>query len=286
LSAGIAGKHECVKTHSRILHKTESPARPAPAYPSDDRKIIKTLKAAIDRTELGSGAELEQKRFGEFLGLPKSTLNDWMHGRLVDQIERFVCGLERLDDTERIRLLRQICRPCPRLTDAWFSWDQGAVTGLKATGRQLCGLTFVSGPIDTLRTYLVTAIANSAAGTMRACGLDVHDPKTFVPIPGVFYLRKLCSRDDLQKIIHAVWTSCQGCDSPLVVLNGVWNVAPELQAEIVAAAKHKHVMVADDFRGRAPQLIRKAPEPSTLIYVDRDEAQRNRISVRIEALRK
>lgn len=282
----IGGKHECVKASSRVLYKTGSPARLAPAYPSDSRKIIKTLKEALDRAELLSGGEIEQKRFGELLGLPKSTVNDWMHGRLVEQIERFVCALERLDDTARLRFLRQICRPCPRLSDGWFSHDQAVVTGLTATARQLCGLTFVSGPVDMLRTYVVTAIGNSAAGMIRACGFDVHNPKTFVPIPGVFYLENPCSQEDLRKIVHAVWTNCNDCDSPLVVLNGVWNAAPELQSEIISAAKHKHVLVTDDFGGGRPQLTRKAPKPSTLIYVDKHQAPGNRLLVRIEALAK
>src|SRR4051794_37111324 len=88
-----------------------------PAYPKTASEFVRALEAAVCQAESQTGQHLTQKRFAELTGIPKTTLNDWHHGRLVEQIVRFVCGLERLDEPHRTTYLRGFCRDCPRLND-------------------------------------------------------------------------------------------------------------------------------------------------------------------------
>lgn len=144
--------------------------------------MVKALKIALESVECPSGEKLFQKRFGELIGAPKSTINDWSHGKLVDPIKRFLCGLERLTEMERSKLLHRICRRCPRLHDRAIAQDPGAVRAITALLNQPSGLTFVAGP-EAARTYLVTAMGNSVAWRARACGLDMNRLDDLVPVP-------------------------------------------------------------------------------------------------------
>jgi hypothetical protein len=182
-------KNQCAESPAILLR--------APAHPMSGSEMIQHLKESLDSVECPSGEELMQKRFGEPIGAPKSTIHDWSHGRLVKPIKRFLCGLERLTEIDRSNFLRRICQPCPRLLDAAIAHDPSAVRALSALLTQPSGLTFVVGP-EAARTYVVTATGHSVAWQDRACGLDVHRPDQFVPVPGVFYLASPCSSDQLR----------------------------------------------------------------------------------------
>jgi hypothetical protein len=193
------------------------------------------------------GGELTQKRFAELTGVPKSTVHDWFYGRLVDQIRGLLCCLERLNLSQRAALLQQICRDCPRIDDPRLAHDQQTVTVLKALVRQPCGLTLIGGRPEGARTFLVTAMGNSAAGWLQACGLDVRPPEFFVPVSGVFYLDASHRPMDRSAIVHALWPVILSCRAQLLILNGVWNSVPELHPKIIAAARSRNVIIADGF---------------------------------------
>jgi hypothetical protein len=42
----------------------------------------------------------------------------------------------------------------------------------------------------------------------------------------------------------------------LILLNGVWTVMPEIRGEIVACAKNRHIIVADQFDARVTIKVR------------------------------
>src|SRR6185503_11086432 len=71
----------------------QSPDGPlgTPAYHKSGYEVVRALKQALDRVECSPGQQLEQRQFGCLLGVSKSTIHDWFHGRLVAPIQNFLC---------------------------------------------------------------------------------------------------------------------------------------------------------------------------------------------------
>ena len=168
---------------------------------------------------------------------------------------RFLCGLERLSEPRRVELLRSLCRDCPRLEHPRLAHDQTSVAALRAALGQPAGLTFITGPTDELRTFVVTAAGNSAtalAPSRQVCGLDVHRPDGWVPVPGVVYFRNPHDPAAVRRLIPACWADLEKSPANLVLLNGVWSVAPEIRQRILSAGKTRHVVIADRFDDGLP----------------------------------
>lgn len=53
-----------------------------PAYPKTGSELFRKLKQSLDKTECAPGVQLMQTELGQLLGMPKSTANDWYHGKL------------------------------------------------------------------------------------------------------------------------------------------------------------------------------------------------------------
>ena len=245
-------------------------------------EVIRGLKASLERVECARGERLTQKRFAELIGMPSSTINDWYKGRLVNQIKAFICGLERLSEGQRISFLRQVSRDCFRLQDPRLAHDAQSVSALAELVREPAGLTFIAGGSDTARTFLVTAMGNSAGGEIRACGLDAHLPYTFVPVSGVFYLRKSCSAVELQTLLRGVWPLLANAEAQLLLLNGIWSRVPEIHAKITELSRRRNVLVADDFGNSVPRL-RDWPEvKASLIQVQCGDGEEGPFRIRIQ----
>jgi len=226
-----------------------------PAYPKSTDQIIRLLKKALERAEGPPGYELSQKNFARLIGAPKSTIHDWYHGATAAPIIHFLCAMERLSETQRAELLRQLCRDFPRLQHPRLAHDQPAVNSLRGLLAQPAGLTFVAGPSDELRTFVFTALGNSAAHLVSAKsigGLDLHNPELLVPVPGVLYFRPQADSARLKERIHEHWREIQKSPAGLVFLNGVWGVLPEIRTSIIDLAKKRNVFVADEFVSHQP----------------------------------
>ena len=216
-----------------------------PAHPLSGREMIQNLRRSLDSVECPSGEELLQKRFGELLGAPKSTIHDWSHRESMEPVRRFVCGLERLTESQRSKFLRSICRRCPRLDAPEIAHDLRAVQALTAILDQPSGLTFIVGP-EAARTYLVTAMGNSVAWRTRPCGLDVHRPDGFFPVPGVSYLAHPCSLAQLRATFRLLWPCLIDGNTSIMILNGIWGSLPEMRSKVAQSAAKRHVLVADE----------------------------------------
>lgn len=236
----------------------------------------------MDRAECAESGRLTQKRFAELIGMPPTTINDWHNGRLVGQIKAFLCGLERLGEQQRTVLLSQICRDCSRLQDPRFTHDVRSVSALMKLAREHTGLTFIAGPSDTARTLLVTAMGNSAGGEIQACGLDAHRPDTFVPISGVFYLRRSCGIVELQALLRGVWPLLSAAEAQLLILNGIWSRVPEIRGKIAELAKRHNVLIADDFGNAVPRLRDWHEINASLIRVQWADDEGGRLRFRIQ----
>lgn len=249
----------------------------APAFPSGPGRVFRELRKSLDFAEFGPERSLSQKLFARLVGAPRSTINDWLNSELADPIRCFVCGLERLSEANRSDFLRKICRHCPRLQDARLAHDPRALNGLRALLAKPAGLAFIAGPSD-LRTYVITALGHAANCEIR--GFDVHAPKKFVPVQGVLYPRKAGSPAEMRRLAREAWPMIAEGAARLVLLNGIWRVAPELQKQIIRLAAKRQVIISDDFANRPPALDKHTSgHVVTVSHLDL-----GRFSIRIEAL--
>jgi hypothetical protein len=151
-------------------------------------------------------------------------------------------------------MFRGLCRECPRLQHPRLARDQEAVHLLDELLAKPAGLTLVTGPSDALRTFVITALGNSAAQITPAktvCGLDIHRPDVFVPVPEVHYFQNPGDSAQARQLIGQLWKGIECSTSDLILLNRVWTIMPEIRERIISVAKSRHVILADQFDARA-----------------------------------
>ncbi|MGC9944251.1 MAG: hypothetical protein ABSE48_20685 [Verrucomicrobiota bacterium] len=224
-----------------------------PAYPKPGNEIFRKLKLLLDAAECPPGGQLLQKEFGALLGMPKSTVNDWSYSNLPPAIRFFLCALERLSEESRVAFLRAYCRGCPRLDAPRIAHDAGVLNALKALVARPTGLTFIRGDSDPDRTYLLTAIGNSARRIIpgvQMSGVDMHYPASYVPVTGLSYFgggADLHQSVTLRREVHSAAKS----GAQLLLFNGVWNADPEMHRLFARWSSNRHVIVADQLRPSA-----------------------------------
>jgi hypothetical protein len=272
-------KKTCAKGKSRLLAGV---FEPGPAFQKAGNEVVQGLKAALDRAECTHGGQLTQRRFAELIGIAKSTINDWYYSPLVDPIRGFLCGLERLSESERAGLLRGLCRDCFRLPDGRLAHDAQSLGALLALVNRSRGLTFISSQSDTARTWLITAMGNSAGGEVRACGIDVHSPDTFVPVSGVLYRVKCGPLGEMRMVIREVWPVVAKSDAQLLLFNGIWVAMPELRPLIAELARDRNVIVADGFGTIVPRPSEWPKLNVSVVTVESPGGHDNRLQIRIE----
>jgi hypothetical protein len=192
---------------------------------------------------------LEQKTLAAYTGLAETTLSNWTVGATdLSQIEALLRLLERLPQAARTSLVNNFLRLYPSFASSQLAHDPLAVDGLRALLQQTRGLTFIQGPEDGLRTFVLTALGHEAsrvgAGVRPVAGLDLHADSSLVPVPGMIYLGGRDTSADLHARILPHWPPDQL--SNLVLLNRIWSGVPQLQPEILTMAQVKHVVAADD----------------------------------------
>jgi hypothetical protein len=220
-----------------------------PAYPKTGSEVVRELKTAIHAAECPVGQDLDQKEFARLIGAPKSTVNDWFHGKLGKPIERVICALERLSEPQRMGVLRKLCRDCPRLQHPRVAQDPQVIRSLSDLLAQPTGMIFVTGPSDELRTFVITAIGNSLgqiAPERTVSGIDVHTPEEFVPVAGVHYLRERHESKDYKSTTWELYQQLCRQPTDIVLLNGVWSILPDLRDSVIALAEQRSVIIADD----------------------------------------
>jgi hypothetical protein len=194
-----------------------------------------------------------------------------------------LCGLERLSERQRTGFFQRYCRDCFRLHDPRVAYDDGTLNVLLALVRQRRGLTFITGPSDSARTFLITAMGNSADGNRQACGIDVHPAVSFVPVGGVFYPRHVCSQGELVPVVRNIWPMVRDCEAALFIFNGLWSAVPVLRDEIVALAKRGNVLLADKIEGDAVEQRGNGRTPATWIHVSWSGPDHQRLVVSVRS---
>lgn len=262
----------------------------APAYPHRPKHIMDKLHNALESAECRPGFKLTQLHFGHICGLSKSTINDWLCTDHAGRFGGFVCALERLSEGQRLLLFRRICRRCPRLSDPALSHDRESVRQLESLLRCPRGVTLVVGGSEKARTFLITAMGNSAYAInpkRSTCGLDLQTSASFSPVPGVIYCAGIVNPNGgLQQTVVQAWPFISAAfKGPLVLLNGVWFRVPELRPQILRLGENKHLLLADNFDSSAVEQVRRSGLPVNVVKVSAHEKRASALRITIEDLR-
>jgi hypothetical protein len=186
---------------------------------------------------------------GSIIGAGRSKTNYWFQVFSHPHVIAFLCLLERLPERKRQELLQEFCRDLPSLDHPRLAHDPIGVTRLENILRQPAGLTLIRGGTEFQQTFLLTALGHSFqrhdGEHAKIAGLDIHEPRKWVPIETMTYFREPLCRVKLNQLVRVAWPAIAESGAKLVLLNGIWSVAPELQPEILKLAHQHQVVIAD-----------------------------------------
>ena len=259
----------------------------SPAYPLPPQDVVAELQRALQGAECRPGWQLCQLHFSHLCGLPPATVNDWLCTNHAARFSNFICALERLSEDERTRLFRRICRPCPRLSDSMLAHDPAAVSALESLLRRPTGLTLLVGASDALRTYVLTALGNSAYRInqrLNVCGIDLHNPTNFSPVPGLAYFLVGFTPKELEQSLVQIRTRVTASRAKLVLLNCVWSMVPRLRPEILELPRESHVILADEFESGSLNMFRERQLATRIVKILPREGKPSWIRIQVENL--
>ena len=170
----------------------------------------------------------------------------------------WLCLLRQLVPLERHRVVDELCRDLPQVDHPRLKHNPATVGVLKKLLAKNTGLTFITGSTAPQRTFVLTALGHTFCRVDRLhrnpAGLDIHEPSWFVPVETLLYLRNCDRPGETQKAVRKLWPQLRTSQKPLILLNGIWSLAPELRKDIVALAEQRHVVVADQELSRSPEF--------------------------------
>jgi len=221
----------------KILH--------TPAYPFAGTQLFQRLRFMLVEA---FGADLPLRQLGRLTGQSPSTTQHWFGSFGHPHLIFFLCLLEQLPETKRMELINEFCRDLPLPKHMRLAHDPLAVSMLENLARQKTGLSIIHGP-NFQRTWVATALGNasvrSKGGEALVAGMDVHEPTQFVPVPGMLYFRGLPTAAEVQQSIMEAWPAILDSQSKLLLLNGVWSLAPGLRRQILEQTRKRHVIIAE-----------------------------------------
>lgn len=251
-----------------------------PSFPQNRvKRLLLALKASLGR---GTGASLTFDEWGEMVGRPGNTLASWCADGEAHQIQALLASLERLPKPDRHRMVDDACRLYATLRHRRLAHDFVAVGEMAALLRQATGFTAIHGAPGHMPEFLLTALGHSFQESGGAvAGLDFQRPNGFVPVVGVSYLCGPMTHQEASRRVHQAWPDVRSTKAGLILLSGVWSVAPELRPEIVDLGRRAHVVVAD--LAVLPTKL-QLPPPVHLITVSPARERPGRIRVGVQAL--
>lgn len=269
----------------KIRKKEASDLLRAPAFPYSGPQLFQRLRAALVHK---NGFQPSFSHLGRLIGQEKNLTYYWFNGMPQSQVIAFLALLERLPDPKRRDLINDLCRELPTLENPRLAHDPLTVSNLEQLLLQGRGLTWIRGGTEFERTFLSTALGHSFSwitGNQEiVAGLDIHEPRKWVPLERLVYFKHQFSSDKLKKLILEAWPAVRISKARLLLMNEVWAIAPELRPEIVEQANHRHIIIT------APDVAMSYEKPSiikTPIHTLRIAAQRENerlIRVKIEPL--
>jgi hypothetical protein len=218
----------------KTQRSTEKP--PLPISPNELFRRLKEL--------LGSYRDLKK-----ITGIEISTLESWCISAPLDQVRTLLRLLSAIPDSERHSLVDSATLSLPRLDHRFLTGDQMTSAALRRIARKETGMTIVESESDYLRTFLATAIANSAVKHKLAVyGYDVHRPDWFAPVEGVNYLSIAENHSRIRETAQLKLNAPAG--SHVVFLNGLWaHMEEQRRSEILRFTENYHLILCDRHRG-------------------------------------
>ena len=218
----IPAQHEFVKNKT---HESEFEALVhAPAYPHTGPRIFTKLRTALSDV---FGFQLSFGRLAWMIGETTSKTHYWFNVFGHPHVVAFLCLLERLPDRQRQDILNLYCRELPTLDHCRLAHDPIAVANLESLLQRTSGLTLLRGGTDFQRTFVVTAMGHSfqcAGRTNSVAGLDVHEPRKWVPLEKVLYVGRLINSTRLNAVLCSSWERVRASNAQLMLFNGIWSV--------------------------------------------------------------
>lgn len=210
---------------------------------------VQVLRQARSTLELERGYKMTLERVARLIGKETSTAGYWFNVRQQDHILGFISVLERLSEPVRSKYLNGLFRPLPSVLHPRIAHSPTTVGNLLNILAKDCGLTVINGGTSASRTFVLCALGHTFpqidSHHRTAGGLDIHMPTAFVPCETVVYLRNPINRERARQIVLNEWPGIQASSAPLVLLNGIWSMVPELRDGILNLARKKHVVLAD-----------------------------------------
>ena len=231
------------------------PAFPTPGYVVFD--VLRTLLAAREKKP-----SVTYHRLMKMLGLPLGTCHGWFSTDILPHVQALLCLMERLPEEDWLNGLRPFLRDFPNLQHARLTHNPATVLMLENLLSERDGLTSIRGGTYEDRTFVLTALGHSFSQLDRLhrlpAGMDVHTPKTFVPIESVTYFKESLPSQRLNALLRETWRKVQRSKAPLLLFNAVLSNGGVSCSEISRLARRHHVIVTEPLMTQYDQLyVRK-----------------------------
>ena len=276
------------------MHMTMASApnvKPKPETNSDrlarGRTLLRDTKLALEQFQ---HREISFEELGRYAGQAGSTVFDKLLKPDHPQIEGLIGWLEHLPEEVRAGLVNRVLRTLPNLEHRRLAHDPVQVTALKSLLRQHVSLTLIVAPNEGLTTWLITALGHGSqmlgADHRLVTGVDRHVTDWFVPVDGVNYLETPLTQCPAPASIAEAWRKSIQSGHGVVLLNGVVSLATSLRKEVLAMAGARNVFVADHDSATRDWFARHASPAHQLRKLTVVLADRDRIQVRVEPLKR
>jgi len=221
----------------------------APAYPHKGNQLLDELRQRIN---LAEGHDLEMDRLGALLGIPRSTLSNWCGHYENLAVQLVFSMLERLPKQEQDVFLKRRCRIHPTLEHPALAHEPTVIEHLRFLLQATSGLTVIDGRSESARSFVLGALGHSFPRQdprhRPVAGISCMPCGKFVAIEGVKYFRAGLSQARMRQLIDELWPLICSANTSMVLLDGVWSLAPGRHAAILTLARSRHVVLADQFK--------------------------------------
>lgn len=231
------------------------------------------------------GAEPSFHDLGRLTGQSRSTVQHWFQVYDHPHIGFLLGLLEQLPQTKRTELLSEFCRELPTVNHARLAHDPVAVAKLEALLQERHNLTVICGGTDFQRMFVLTAMGHSYKRlnglSSVVAGMDIHEAKRLVPVPGVLYFKEPLPADQLRRLVNAAWSEITASQARLLLFDGLGAVLPAWRGKIMDLAAKRQVITADA-NGLDP-AARSAKARTTVITLSQSKA--NPAWIQLEVVR-
>jgi hypothetical protein len=262
----FGAKHELMNKQPRASKPANGIIR-LPGYPFDARRLLSDLRDLLART---SGRRMYYEELGRLMGKSKSTAHFWFDIHRNQNLLGFMALLEHLTPRQRRHFIDWHCRVNPTLRHPRLAHAKSNGTKLSRLLNHDPGLTIITGGTDPMRTFVFTALGNACPvtheGKPASTGIDIHRPRTFVPLLSLKYIDETLTRDRIRQLVLNVWPRVLTSGN-LLLCNGVWSSVPETRADILRVTKLRHVILAEKWNPDIERMANLARTPVHIVEV-------------------